>query len=61
MATPADATVAALESKLDQASADLADVKRAASIAGGIMIGGGILYIVWRLFTHRVEEPTDGS
>ena len=63
MATAAEATVAELERKLDQASADLAKVKRTAGIVAGVVLGGGVLYAAWRLFSsyRQTEASTDGA
>lgn len=58
MSTPAEATVAELERKLDQASSDLAKVKRTAGIIGSVVIGGGVIWLVWKLFnSHEQQEP----
>lgn len=57
MATSAELAVADLERKLAQASADLAKVKRTATIVGGFVVGGGVLWLAWRLFTERAKEP----
>lgn len=62
MASAADTTVAELERKLDQASADLAKVKRTANIVGGIVVGGGVFWLVWKLFSSRQQEdPPNGT
>lgn len=55
MATTAEQTVAQLEQTLEQASADLAKVKRAANVVTAIALGGGVLYVAWKLF-HRKSE-----
>lgn len=62
MASTCEASIAELERSLEQASADLAKVKRTAGIVTGIVLGGGVVYIVWRLFAARAAEAsTDGS
>jgi hypothetical protein len=65
MAQPApEAVVADLQRKLDQASADLAKVKRTAGIVTGIVLGGGVIYVAWRLFAAHLqptEGPTNGT
>jgi hypothetical protein len=62
MANAAEATISELERKLDQASADLAKVKRTASIVGGVVLGGGVLWLAWHLFSsHQQDQKTDGA
>lgn len=57
MATAPELAVIDLERKLEQASADLAKVKRTATIVGGFVIGGGVLWLAWRLFVAHGKEP----
>ena len=61
MASAADATIADLEAKLAKASEDLSKVKRTASIVGALVAGGGIVWLVWRLFSaHQAEVTNNG-
>jgi dienelactone hydrolase len=60
MPTSAELAVADLERKLAQASADLARVKRTATVVGGFVVGGGVLWLAWRLFSQKEGATTDG-
>lgn len=45
---PTPDTIADLESRLARAQSDLGRVKSVASILGTVVLGGGILWLVWR-------------
>lgn len=53
MGTVAEATVADLERKLNEASAKLQTVKQTASIIGGVALGAGFLWLLWSVFAKK--------